>query len=91
MRRFRRIADAFLTYRAADAGARALGAYDSFLGLLDDAGFRQALAEMTRADAIQSEEFCEVQRLGQNLEKGLLALLFETDELPKVLRDYGIF
>ncbi len=49
------------------------------------------MAEMTRADAIQSEEFCEVQRLGQNLEKGLLALLFETDELPKVVRDYGIF
>ena len=63
----------------------------AFLGLLDDAGFRQALAEMTRADAIQAEEFCEVQRLGQSLEKGLLALLFETDELPKVVRDYGIF
>jgi hypothetical protein len=86
-----RIAEAFMTYHAADAGARALGAYDRFLALLDDAGFRQALAGVSRANAGQAEEFDEVRRLGQDLEKGLLALLFETDELPKVVRDFGIF
>lgn len=86
-----RIADAFLTYGATDAGARALGAYDEFIGLLDDAGFREALEGVTRADADGSSEFGEVRRVGKDLEKGLLALLFETDELPKVVRDYGIF
>jgi hypothetical protein len=36
-----RIAEVFLTHSAPDPGARALGAYDEFLGLLDDAGFRR--------------------------------------------------
>ena len=86
-----RIAEVFLTHAAPDAGARALGAYDEFLGLLDDAGFRQALKELTRADADRSQEFDEVRRLGKSLEEGLLALLFETESLPKIVRDYGIF
>jgi hypothetical protein len=34
-----RIAAAFLTHQAPDPGGRALGAYDDFLGLLDDSGF----------------------------------------------------
>ena len=58
--------------------------------MLDDAGFRQALKELTRADADRSEEFNEVRRLGKSLEEGLLALLFETESLPKIVRDYGI-
>jgi hypothetical protein len=86
-----RIVEVFLTHRAPDAGARALGAYDEFLGLLDDAGFRQALKQLTRADADRSARFEEVRRLGKSLEEGLLALLFETESLPKIVRDYGIF
>jgi hypothetical protein len=86
-----RIAEVFLSHGAPDAGARALGAYDEFLGLLDDARFRQALKELTRANADRSQEFDEVRRLGKSLEEGLLALLFETQSLPKIVRDYGIF
>jgi uncharacterized NAD(P)/FAD-binding protein YdhS len=59
--------------------------------LLDDVVFRQALKELTQADADRSQEFDEVRRLGKSLEEGLLALLFETDSLPKIVRDYGIF
>lgn len=86
-----RIASAFLAYGAIDAGARALGAYDTFLGLLDDADFRRALSGVTRENADNSDQFDTMQRLARDLEKGLLALLFETDELPNVVRDYGIF
>ena len=32
-----------------------------------------------------------MRRLGKSLEEGLLALLFETESLPKIVRDYGIF
>jgi hypothetical protein len=86
-----RIADAFLTHNAADPGGRALGAYDDFLGLLDNEVFRRELNEVTRENATNSVAFGEAARLGKELEQGLLALLFETDSLPKLVRDYGIF
>ena len=86
-----RIARAFLEQDATDPGARALGAYDQFIGLLDDEGFRQRLEAVTRASADGSEVFTEVRRLGSQLEAGLLALLFETEPLSKLVRDYGIF
>lgn len=86
-----RIARAFLEQDATDPGARALGAYDQFIGLLDDEGFRQRLEAVTRASADGSEVFAEVRRLGSQLEAGLLALLFETEPLSKLVRDYGIF
>lgn len=78
-----RIAACFLEYGAADSGARALGAYDEFLGLLDDEAFRRALFEVTRETADRSPEFGEVARLGEELEQGLLALLFETEPLSR--------
>lgn len=86
-----RIAQAFLDHDASDPGARALGAYDEFLGLLDDEGFRLELREVTRATADESAAFAGVRRLGRELEAGLLGLLFETNSLPKLVRDYAIF
>lgn len=86
-----RIADAFLRHGAVDAGGRALSAYDRFLGLLDDQGFREELREVTRATADESAAFGEVRRIGHELQAGLLALLFETETLPKLIREYGIF
>jgi hypothetical protein len=86
-----RVARAFIDHGAIDAGARALGAYDEFLGLLDDEAFRRQLHDTTRATADISEAFAEARRLGGELQAGLLALLFETDSLPKLVRDYAIF
>lgn len=86
-----RIAQAFLNHDAADPGARALGAYDEFLGRLDDDAFRQELQDVTRANAEQSTAFAHARRLGRELEAGLLALLFETETLPRLVRDYAIF
>ncbi|HEY2536082.1 MAG TPA: hypothetical protein VGI24_03755 [Solirubrobacteraceae bacterium] len=86
-----RIAEAFLEHDAADPGARALGAYDDFLGLLDDPIWREGLEAVTRADAKASPVFVEAIRLGDELQQGLLALLFESDSLPRLVREYGIF
>jgi hypothetical protein len=86
-----RIAHAFLEHGAVDAGGRTLGAYDEFLGLLDDEHFRRELYEVTRSSAGDSAAFAEVRRLGRDLEAGLLALLFETNSLPRLVRDYAIF
>lgn len=85
-----RIAQAFLGHQAADPGGRALGAYDDFLGLLDDESFRAQLQSLTRESSKRSEAFSEAARLGNELERGLSALLFETSLYPLV-RDYGIF
>ena len=86
-----RLAHAFLEHGAIDAGGRALGAYDEFLGLMNDEGFRGRLLAVTRRSADESAEFTTVRRLGGNLEAGLLALLFESESLPEVVRDYAIF
>ena len=86
-----RIASAFLKHGAADAGGRTLGAYDEFLGLLNQADFRGELGAVTRESANDSSAFTEVRRVAADLQKGLLALLFETESLPKLVRDYGIF
>jgi hypothetical protein len=86
-----RIAEAFLKHHAADSGGRALGAYDDFLGLLNDSACREELEAVTREQAETSRSFSEAARLGKELQQGLLALLFETDSLPKLVREYGIF
>lgn len=86
-----RIASAFLEHGAADAGGRSLGAYDEFLGLLDQPAFRDELKEVTRATADDSDAFERVRRIALELEAGLLALLFEVEPYPELIRDYGVF
>ncbi len=86
-----RVAQAFLDAGAYDAGGRSLGAYDEFIGLLDGQQFRDTLETLTRESADESEEFAKVRRLGTELERGLLALLFETDVLSRLVREYAIF
>jgi hypothetical protein len=85
-----RIAWAFLDLGAADAGVRAIGAYDRFLGMLSDSATREELERLSRDEAPGSRAFQEGSRLGDELEQGLLALLFET-RLEPLVREYGIF
>jgi hypothetical protein len=86
-----RIAQVFLDHGAADPGGRALGAYDDFVGHLNDPEFRQELKGVTRDTAKGSLAFQEAARLGKELDRGLLALLFETDVLSKLAREYVVF
>lgn len=85
-----RLAHAFVQYDAVDAGARALGAYDRFLGLLDDPDRRRRLETLTREDADDDPVFQEARRLGRELQQGLLALLFEREPLRRLVRQYGV-
>ncbi|HVS99269.1 MAG TPA: nucleotidyltransferase domain-containing protein [Solirubrobacterales bacterium] len=84
-----RIASAFLELAAVDAGLRAVGAYDRFLGLIADPSVREELAGVTRATAAGSPVFEEGRRLGREIEAGLQALLFET-RIEPLVREYGI-
>lgn len=86
-----RIAKSFLVHSAIEPGARTFGAYDEFVGRMDDPEFRGELATVMRDNSGDSAAFADVQRLGQELQDGLLALLYETRALPQVVRDYAIF
>jgi len=88
-----RLAAAFLRTEAGgglDAGARTLGAYDRWIGILADGQARAALAALTREDRETSDLWQEVKVLGDQLQAGLLALLFQT-ELAPVSQDYLVF
>jgi len=85
-----RIAEAFLEFGAIDAGLRTFRAYDRWLGMLADADLRAELEALPREDAQGSRVFRDVTRLAEELEAGLLTLLFDTDLYLQV-RDFGIF
>ena len=86
-----RVATAFCEYGMADAGARALHAYEAFLEILDDPGSRAELAGLDAADAHGSTLFARVRDLGDDLQNALLALLFEDPQLARLVRDYLVF
>lgn len=86
-----RLAYAFMSCAAEDAGVRALSAYDRFLGLLDNIEARDELKALRRENALNSNAFNEARRLGSTLQDALLALLFETNKLRSVTRRFGIF
>lgn len=84
-----RLAAVFLEFDV-DAGVRALGAYDRWLGMLGDDEIRAELASLTREEGERNRAFLAARRHAHELQNGLLALLFETPLLPLV-REYGIF
>jgi hypothetical protein len=86
-----RVAYAFLEAGAIDPGTRALRAYDRWLGMLDDPEVRSQLQSLRREDAARSPVFQEVRRHADELEQGLLALLFDTQPLRVLVREYGVF
>ena len=87
-----RIAQAFIENRAIDEGVRTLGAYDEFVGRMNESGFRESLQQVNRDNSAESDAFAEACAIGRELEAGLLALLYEAPtELPRVVRDYAIF
>ncbi|MGA8746542.1 MAG: hypothetical protein WB507_11860 [Solirubrobacterales bacterium] len=72
-----RIGRAFLENDAVDEGARALGAYDEFEGRRHETAFRDALEAVTRETSRDSPEFAKVDKIGKELQGGLLALPYE--------------
>lgn len=74
-----------------DAGARTLGAYDDFLGLVSDSDFRQELESLTADDAKTSASFKKVRELGKTIEHGLLSLLFKPGDGDTLSRNYLVF
>jgi hypothetical protein len=86
-----RVAFAFMHAGATDAGLRTLRAYDRWVGMLDDPAVRSELGRLTREETDRSDVFQEVRRLAMDVEQGLLALLFDTQPLRGLTREYAIF
>jgi hypothetical protein len=85
-----RLAAAFLSEGAVAEGVRALGAYDRWIGMLGSAEARAELAALREVDRESSELFSAIREIGDELQRGLLALLYET-RLSPLTRWYGLF
>lgn len=85
-----RLAAAFMEHDASDAGVRVMRAHDRWIAMLGDAETRAELARLARSEVTDSAIYNEGRRLAEELEQGLLALLFETP-LEALVREYGIF
>lgn len=87
-----RVAAAFLKQdETVDAGARTISAYDDFLGLLSDSDTRQELESLDRDAASTSKLFQKVKELGEDVEAGLLSLLFQPGDPATLARKYLVF
>jgi hypothetical protein len=85
-----RLAAAFLQQGAVAEGVRALSAYDRWIGLLGRPDARAELARLRESDREGSELFAAIREIGDELQRGLLALLYETGLSP-LTRWYGLF
>jgi hypothetical protein len=85
-----RLAAAFILQGAVAEGVRALGAYDRWIGLLSDAGARAELAALRESTREASPLFAQIREIGDELQRGLLTLLYET-ALSPLTRWYGLF
>jgi hypothetical protein len=84
-----RVADAFLALEMRDEALRALGAYSTFLTILDDQEKRDALDEMKPDERDGSELWQEVRRTGVHFHHSLNSLLYDS-RLGSVTREYGL-
>jgi hypothetical protein len=85
-----RLAAAFLQQDAIPEGVRALEAYDRWVAIQQSPEARGHLSELRQATRDASPLFQEIRALGQQLERGLMALLYETD-LGPLTRKYALF
>jgi hypothetical protein len=85
-----RLAAAFIQQGAVAEGVRALGAYDRWIGLLADPQARASLAALRESTREASPLFAQIREIGDELQRGLLALLYETGLSP-LTRWYGLF
>lgn len=85
-----RLAAAFIQQGAVAEGVRALGAYDRWIGLLARADVRADLAALRESTREASPLFAQIREIGDELQRGLLALLYETGLSP-LTRQYGLF
>jgi hypothetical protein len=73
-----RVARAFVHLGQPDAGLRTMAAYSDWIRLVGDQDNRDALAGLDQDSRYASSVFAEVRRIGDLIDGGLIALLFES-------------
>jgi hypothetical protein len=85
-----RLAAAFLQYDAVDEGARTFTAYDRWIALMQDRAKREELKTLTAVTRDGSELWHDIRGIGEELQRGMNALLFDTP-LRRLAPQYAIF
>lgn len=85
-----RLAAAFLHYDAIDEGVRTFAAYDRWIAIMQDSVKRAELKELRAATRDGSELWQEIRSIGEELQRGLNVLLFDTP-LSRLAPQYAIF
>lgn len=85
-----RLAAAFLHYGAVEEGVRTFEAYDRWLAIMGDETKRAELKSLTAKTRDDSALWNDIRAIGETLQRGLTALLFDT-ELRPLAPQYAIF
>jgi hypothetical protein len=85
-----RLAAAFLHYNAVDEGVRTFVAYDRWIAVMQDVDAREELKTLRAATRDGSDLWQEIRSIGEELQRGLNALLFDT-ALRSLAPQYSIF
>jgi tRNA G26 N,N-dimethylase Trm1 len=88
------VADAFMSSDSLAASAKAaFGAYDEFLGMLNDAGRRAHLESLTPEAADTDADWARVRDLGKQFQISLNALFLDdrSTKYPELIDEYGVF
>jgi hypothetical protein len=73
-----RVARAFLHLNQPDAGLRTMAAYSDWIRLIGEPKTRHTLGGLDQTSCYASSTFAEVRRIGDLIDRGLIALLFES-------------
>jgi len=77
-----RLAAAFLHYEAIEEGARTFAAYDRWIALMQNEQAREELKNLRAATRDESDVWQEIRAIGDALQRGMTALLFDTALRP---------
>jgi|ERR1039458_786552 predicted nucleotidyltransferase len=86
------VAKSIESYNVPDAvGGSLFGAYNDFLGILDDASSREALKAVRSLNSHTDPTFSRVRELSEAFESALDHIFFENQEIKGLTRKYGVF
>jgi hypothetical protein len=85
-----RLAAAFLHYGAIEEGVRTFAAYDRWIAIMQDQDAREELKSLRAATREGSALWQDIRSIGEELQRGITALLFDTALRP-LAPQYAIF
>jgi hypothetical protein len=86
------LAQELLRYQAKEPARKVLGAYNDFLGVLDDGNRRDELERLGPEEALSNELFNNAKETANRFQDGLTEFFFSTDmKLTRAAQRYGVF